>query len=55
MLKARSDEGGRATFVIDREGAWLVKTIHMIRLPQGVGIEWESYWATLSFHTAPPD
>jgi alkyl hydroperoxide reductase subunit AhpC len=52
VLKARSGRAGRATFVIDREGAWLIKTIHMVRLPPEAGIEWDSHWATLSFHTA---
>jgi uncharacterized GH25 family protein len=51
-LRAQTDAQGRATFAIDREGPWLIKTIHMTRLPAGSAVEWESSWATLTFHTA---
>ena len=47
-----TDANGRATFKLDRDGAWLIKTIHMVRLPQPAEAEWESYWVTLAFHTA---
>lgn len=47
--KARTDANGRATFTIDREGAWLVKTVHMVRQPAGQETEWESFWVTLAF------
>ena len=52
-LRATTDERGRATFAIDREGPWLIKAIHMVRLPAGSPAEWESFWTTLTFHTAP--
>jgi uncharacterized GH25 family protein len=51
-VRAQTDPQGRATFTIDREGAWLVKTVHMVRLPDPTDAEWESYWVTLAFHTA---
>jgi uncharacterized protein DUF4198 len=51
-VKAQTDKDGRATFTIDRAGAWLVKTVHMVRLTQPAEAEWESYWVTLAFHTA---
>jgi hypothetical protein len=37
-----------------QDGAWLVKTVHMARLPKSFppGPEWESFWVTLAFHTA---
>jgi hypothetical protein len=40
---------------IDRDGAWLVRTVHMIAGAQAdvPGVEWDSYWVTLAFHTAP--
>jgi uncharacterized GH25 family protein len=50
-VKAQTDKDGRATFTIDRAGAWLVKTVHMVRLAQPADAEWESYWVTLAFHT----
>jgi uncharacterized GH25 family protein len=48
--RAQTDAGGRATFTINRPGPWLIKTIHMVRLPDGSPIEWDSFWATLTFH-----
>lgn len=42
---------GRATFAIDRGGAWLLKTVHMARAPKDVA-DWESHWVTLAFHAA---
>lgn len=51
--KARTDANGRATFTIDRAGAWLVKTVHMARQPAGNEAEWESFWVTLAFSASP--
>jgi uncharacterized GH25 family protein len=47
----QTDAAGRVTFTIDREGEWLVKTVHMTRLAKTFppGPDWESYWITLSF------
>jgi hypothetical protein len=47
----QTDANGRATFTIDREGEWLVKAVHMTRLPKTFppGPDWESYWITLAF------
>jgi len=52
IQKATTDASGRATFKVDREGAWLIKTIHMVRLAPSTDVEWESYWVTLAFHAA---
>jgi uncharacterized GH25 family protein len=47
----QTDAAGRVTFIIDREGEWLVKTVHIKRLPKAFppGPDWESYWVTLAF------
>ena len=47
----QTDATGHVTFTIDREGEWLVKTVHMERLPKTFppGPDWESCWITLSF------
>ena len=50
--KAQTNAEGRATFTIGRPGPWLIKAIHMVRLPPGSPTVWESSWATLTFHTA---
>ena len=52
-VRATTDARGRATFAIEREGPWLIKSTHMIRLPAGSPVEWESFRTTLTFHTAP--
>ena len=53
-IMGRTDDTGHVTLPIDREGAWLVRTVHMIPGAQaGVpDVDWYSYWATLAFHTA---
>jgi uncharacterized GH25 family protein len=50
----RTDAAGRVTFPIDRDGAWLIKTIHMIGLQPAAPAdpEWESFWVTLSLHAS---
>ena len=54
-ILGRTDASGHVTLPIDRDGAWLVRTVHMVSgsaagLPD---VDWDSYWATLAFHTAP--
>lgn len=51
-LNARTDSNGRVRLVLDRPGAWLIKTVHMARLPAGASEDWESFWVTLALHTA---
>lgn len=48
----KTDAQGRASFTIDRPGDWLIKTVHMVRLPAGDAAEWESFWVTLAFTPA---
>jgi hypothetical protein len=54
-IMGRTDATGHVTLPIDRDGAWLVRTVHMVSGAQaGVpDVDWDSYWATLAFHTAP--
>ena len=51
-VKGETDAEGRVTLKIDREGAWLIRTVHMVPLTGSPTADWESYWVTLSFHTA---
>jgi uncharacterized GH25 family protein len=53
-VKGQTDGNGRVTLKIDREGAWLIRTVHMVPLTGSPAADWESYWVTLSFHTARP-
>lgn len=52
----RTNAMGHVTLPIDREGAWLVRTVHMVSgADAGVpAVDWESYWATFAFRTAMP-
>jgi hypothetical protein len=52
VMRATTDSQGLATFSMDHPGAWLIRTVHMVRLPPSADAEWESYWVTLAFHTA---
>ena len=49
----RTDQNGRVTLTLDRAGSWLIKTVHMTRLPSGSTEDWESFWVTLDLHTSP--
>ena len=53
-VMGRTDATGHVTLPIDRDGAWLVRTVHMVSGAQaGVpDVDWDSYWATFAFHTA---
>lgn len=48
-VSARTDRKGRVTLRFDRPGAWLVKAVHMIPAPKEAGVDWESFWASLTF------
>lgn len=44
----RTDARGRARFRLDRSGTWLVRLVHMEPSSEA-GIDWRSYWASLTF------
>ena len=52
-IRARTDRDGRAAFVIDEPGMWLVKAVHMVPAPRDANADWESFWASLTFEMAP--
>ena len=43
-----ADAAGRVRFDVERGGAWLVTTVHMVRSPEPVA-DWISYWASFRF------
>jgi len=50
----RTNSMGHVTLPIDRNGPWLVRTVHM-RTGAAAGVpevEWDSSWASFAFHTA---
>ena len=40
-------EGQTVTFDLG-EGAWLLKSVHMVEAPRDSGVMWESLWASLT-------
>jgi hypothetical protein len=49
QVAARTDAQGRVRLPLGGPGIWLVKAVHMIAAPQGLGADWESFWASLTF------
>ena len=52
-VSAQSNRDGRAVFLIDEPGVWLVKAVHMVPAAAGSNADWESFWASLTFEMAP--
>ncbi len=48
-LSQRTDRSGRVRLRLPREGAWLVKAVHMVPAPADSGADWRSLWASLTF------
>jgi len=48
-LRARTNGDGRVVLALNSPGVWLVKAVHMIRVPGRGDIDWESFWASLTF------
>ena len=43
------DAKGNVTLRLARSGLWLVKAVHMAAAPPDAGVDWESWWASLTF------
>jgi hypothetical protein len=54
-ISARSDQSGRVSLQLEREGAWLVKAVHMVPASSGADADWESLWASLTFELPAMD
>jgi uncharacterized GH25 family protein len=52
--EARTDADGRARLRFARDGTWLVRSVHMIPAAGGLGADWESLWASLTFRIPAP-
>ena len=48
----RTDADGRVTLRLAREGAWLVKAVHMVPVTGNPNADWRSIWASLTFALA---
>jgi hypothetical protein len=54
-IVARSDKDGHVAFKLPHGGTWLLKAVHMQAAPPETRLDWESWWASLTFSsgTAP--
>lgn len=48
-VTARTDAKGRVTLRSERGGFWLIKAVHMQAAPANAGVDWESWWASITF------
>jgi uncharacterized GH25 family protein len=48
-VRARTDAYGRVSLRLDAAGFWLVKAVHMEAAPPDAGVDWESWWASVTF------
>jgi len=51
-VRARTDAKGRVSLRLARPGFWLIKAVHMEAAPPGAGVDWESWWASITFELA---
>jgi hypothetical protein len=49
-----TNDEGEATVTLPSAGRWYVRAIHLVRVSDDPGVEWESFWSTLSFEVAAP-
>jgi uncharacterized GH25 family protein len=48
-VRARTDAKGRVTLRLAHAGFWLIKAVHMESAPADAGVDWESWWASITF------
>lgn len=48
-VHARTDAAGRVSLRLDGAGFWLIKAVHMEAAPPDAGVDWESWWASMTF------
>ncbi|MFQ5494108.1 MAG: DUF4198 domain-containing protein [Phycisphaerae bacterium] len=49
LYESTTDQAGQVRFSLPYGGCWMLTTIHMTRAPKGIGADWESLWASLTF------
>ena len=48
-VSARTDARGLVTLRLAHAGFWLVKAVYMEAAPPDAGVDWESWWASITF------
>lgn len=47
-IEGRTDARGRVKLPIAEPGVWLIASVHMLEAHEGIGADWESFWASLT-------
>ena len=45
----RSDANGRVDIRLQQKGLWLITVVYMQRAAEIPSVDWESFWASLTF------
>ena len=48
-VRARTDARGRVSLRLAHGGFWMIKAVHMQPAPADSGVDWESWWASITF------
>lgn len=48
-MRARTDARGRVALRLPHGGFWLIKAVHMEAARSASGVDWESWWASMTF------
>ena len=48
-VRARTDSKGHVTLRFAHAGFWLIKAVNMEAAPADAGVDWESWWASITF------
>jgi hypothetical protein len=48
-VRARTDAKGHVTLRLAHAGFWLIKAVNMEAAPSDSGVDWESWWASITF------
>lgn len=49
VTSARTDTRGQVALRLPHAGFWLIKAVHMEAAPASSGVDWESWWASMTF------
>lgn len=49
LMIGSTDAQGRVSFALPHAGVWMLTTLHMVRAPEELDADWESFWASSTF------
>lgn len=54
-IVGRTDANGRLAVPVDKAGRWRIHAVAMERVADNQEVDWESFWATLTFEVSPSE